>query len=66
MARTLLRNGQSAVAQFWYNPRHGVIRARVPMAMSDAETLAIYNQVNGSNLQSLFELVRPIEDDPTG
>lgn len=48
-----------SIAQFWYNPELGVIRARVPMDVSDATTLALYNDVNGSHLLSLFELARP-------
>lgn len=38
----------------WYNPYLGVVRARVPVSVSDEDALAAYNKVNGSNLTSLF------------
>lgn len=41
-------------AKYWYNPYTGTVRARVPSGISDAETLALYNYVNGCNLDSLF------------
>ena len=34
------------VAQFWYNPYTGVVRARVPDSVSDATALRLYNRVN--------------------
>ncbi len=40
-------------AAFWYNPSRGVVRARVPARFTDAETLALYNQVNGTNLSAM-------------
>ena len=48
----------TSVAQFWYNPYTGVVRARVPTGVSDATTLALYNRVNGTNLPSLFASAR--------
>lgn len=44
-----------AAACFWYNPYKGIVRARVPMMMSDAEALRLYNQINQTDLQSLFD-----------
>ena len=43
------------LAEFWYNPANGSVRARVPCGASDRETLRLYNRVNGSSLESLFE-----------
>lgn len=43
------------LAEFWYNPANGNVRARVPCGASDRETLALYNKVNASTLDSLFE-----------
>ena len=42
-----------SVAGFWYNPRRGVVRARVPQRLSDEATLALYNRVNGASLDRL-------------
>lgn len=42
-------------AQFWYNPAKGVVRARVPVGVSDQESLTAYNRLNGVHLQSLFD-----------
>jgi len=41
------------VAAFWYNPYKGIVRARVPVAISDRRALELYNRVNGTNLDSL-------------
>ncbi len=38
------------VAQFWYNPYTGVVRARVPDSASDATAGRLYDQVNYSDL----------------
>ncbi len=43
-----------SVAQFWYNPDTGVVRARVPFDVSDATALRLYNYVNESKLSSVF------------
>lgn len=56
-------------ARFWYNPANGVVRARVPRAVSDAATLRLYNAVNGTNLTSLLPDTsrrRLIADDAEG
>jgi hypothetical protein len=42
-----------SVAAFWYNPYSGVIRARVPMQISDERTLELYNRVNQTSLRSI-------------
>jgi type II secretory pathway pseudopilin PulG len=42
------------VAQFWYSPYTGVVRARVPSDVSDVTALRLYNRVNGTNLASLY------------
>lgn len=36
-----------SLARFWYNPSIGVVRARVAPCVSDAETIATYERVNG-------------------
>lgn len=46
----LATEGQAA---FWYNPELGVVRARVPRQDTDRLTLELYNQVNGTSLDSL-------------
>lgn len=43
-------------AMFWYNPALGVVRARVPRKLSDADALALYNEVNGTKLRELTAL----------
>ncbi len=48
-------------AMFWYNPTLGIVRARVPRTLSDAEALELYNEVNGTRLQELSVLAG--EDD---
>jgi len=42
------------LAKFWYNPHMGVIRARVPMGVSDEATLQMYNYVNDCDLPDIF------------
>jgi hypothetical protein len=41
-------------AKFWYNPHMGIVRARVPVGMSDAASVELYNFVNDSTLPHLF------------
>lgn len=41
-------------ASFWYNPSTGIVRARVPSGISDAEALELYNYVNETDVQALF------------
>ena len=43
-----------SLAQFWYNPYRGALRARVPSKGTDTETLILYNTVNDSSLPGLF------------
>lgn len=42
------------LAKFWYNPWMGVVRARVPMGVSDEDTLDMYNFINDCSLPDLF------------
>ena len=42
------------VACFWYNPYTGIVRARVPIGISDAHALDLYNDVNECDLPTLF------------
>ncbi|NOG55990.1 MAG: hypothetical protein HND57_16955 [Planctomycetes bacterium] len=50
----LLVASRPELAGFWYNPRTGTVRARVPQMVSDEHTLEVYNYVNGCNLSKLF------------
>jgi hypothetical protein len=43
------------LAGLWYNPYLGILRARVPVQVSDAKSAALYNQVNGTSLKSILE-----------
>ena len=43
-------------AQFWYNPANGIVRARIPVGISDAASLKMYNHINDCDLKKLFEL----------
>jgi hypothetical protein len=47
------------VAAFWYNPGNGIIRARVPVTVSDRQATELYNSVNGTALRSIFEETGP-------
>ena len=42
------------VAQFWYNPYKGVLRARVPADVSEATGMDLYNRVNDCDLEKLY------------
>jgi hypothetical protein len=44
----------SSLASFWYNPYQGIVRARVPLRINDAQTLDLYNRINGTAMASLF------------
>lgn len=44
-----------SLAGFWYNPFQGIIRARVPVMLSDQESVNLYNRVNQTALSSVFE-----------
>lgn len=46
-------------AAFWYNPYRGIVRARVPAALSESEALDAYNTINGTTLHSLFHISAP-------
>ncbi|HPO94215.1 MAG TPA: hypothetical protein PL072_12175 [Phycisphaerales bacterium] len=48
------------LAAFWYNPYQGVVRARVPVMVSDERTLAVYNRINGTALASIFVRETPM------
>lgn len=45
-------NGE--IAAYWYNPYQGIVRARVPVLISDEEATALYNKVNQCALPSIF------------
>lgn len=40
-------------AMFWYNPANGVIRARVPEALSESYAIQLYNRLNRTRLREL-------------
>lgn len=42
------------LASFWYNPYQGIIRARVPVSISDQRALELYNTINGTDLDVIF------------
>lgn len=44
----------NSLASFWYNPYQGIVRARVPVMVSDEDATALYNRVNGTYLASIF------------
>jgi hypothetical protein len=44
----------SDVAKFWFNPHTGIVRARVPATLSDAQALELYNFINDTKLSDLF------------
>lgn len=41
------------LAPYWYNSQNGEVRVRVGVVGTEAETLAFYNEVNGTNATSL-------------
>lgn len=43
-----------SLAGFWYNPYQGVVRARVPVMVSDEESRDLYNELNECHLVSIF------------
>lgn len=49
------------LAEFWYNPNQGVVRARVPILVSDEDATRLYNRINGTALASIFE-VEPADE----
>jgi hypothetical protein len=42
------------LAAYWYNPYQGVVRARVPVMLSDESATSLYNDVNGTVIPSIF------------
>jgi hypothetical protein len=44
---------KDADAMFWYNPHQGVVRARVPVMVSDQAALDLYNKINAAALPSI-------------
>jgi hypothetical protein len=49
------------VAGFWYNPYQGVVRARVPVSVSDDQATAMYNAVNLASLPSILWMESPVD-----
>ena len=43
-------------AGFWYNRSNGYVRVRVPAQATDAETVALFNRVNGTRVLSLSQI----------
>jgi hypothetical protein len=50
---------RSTQAQFWFNPTTGVVRARVPMQPTQAQTLAVYRDANRVALDALPDTPDP-------
>jgi hypothetical protein len=53
-----------SIAAFWYNPANGVVRARVPVTISDQRATELYNRINGVFLTSIFEGLSIPDDRP--
>jgi hypothetical protein len=55
-------------AGFWYNPYQGVVRARVPLTVSESRSVELYNRINGRSIKSGFEpnpeLLKPAPPPP--
>lgn len=51
------------LAAFWYNPYQGIVRARVPVMVSDEQATSLYNRVNGVGMASIF-IREPAADRP--
>ena len=45
---------KSTQPELWYNPRRGIVRARVSQMVSDRKTLEVYNYINHAELDNLF------------
>lgn len=54
-----------SLAGFWYNPYLGILRARVPVMLSDQEALELYNRLNATRLTSIFQSDHVLEDAAT-
>ena len=50
------------VAEFWYNPAQGIVRARVPVMVSDERATELYNRLNGTSISSIFFNEKPAPD----
>lgn len=50
----IVADGPTPLAGFWYNPTNGILRARIPQMISDQKTIEVYNDINRSNLRTLF------------
>jgi hypothetical protein len=48
-------------AAFWYNPYEGIVRARVPIQMTDDAATAMYNAVNQVSISSINWHEKPID-----
>ena len=44
----------NTIAKFWFNPNNGIVRARVPVALSDTAALETYMFVNECTMPELF------------
>src|SRR5262249_12261162 len=55
------------VASFWYNPYQGIVRARVPVLISDEKALDLYNTINGTHLATIYGVApdEPAKSDKT-
>ncbi len=47
------------LAGFWYNPYQGIVRARVPVMVSDQAATDLYNRINASTLPSIHWSEKP-------
>lgn len=47
--------GASGLAEFWYNPARGIVRARVASRLSDRAALDAYNRINHTHLDAIVE-----------
>ncbi|MDZ4753823.1 MAG: hypothetical protein SGJ11_04930 [Phycisphaerae bacterium] len=54
--RDITVDGSRGGAMFWYNPARGVVRARVPRTLSDADAVALYNDVNRTKVVELSSI----------
>jgi hypothetical protein len=53
------------LAGFWYNPYLGILRARVPVMVSDQDAVDMYNRINATRLSSIFQADHVLEDTVT-
>lgn len=54
-----------SLAAFWYNPYQGLVRSRVPAALSDERALELYNRINRCALASIFQAEAEAPDAPS-